>query len=89
MILVENTVNQLSSEELAREAIEVFKEDSDVIKKDIGELQQWIRETPHMRRTRDDEVFLRFFLRGCNYSVADSKTKLDLYFTARYDLCGA
>ena len=84
MLLVENSVNQVSSEELENDHIEVFQEDSDAIKRDIAELQQWLKETPHMRQTRDDEVFLRFFLRGCNYSVADTKSKLDLYFTARY-----
>jgi len=52
-------------------------------RKDIEELQNWIAETPHMKNVRSDVEFLKFFLRGCNYSVSKSKTKLDLFFTAR------
>ena len=35
------------------------------------------------QNVRHDDLFLRKFLRGCNYSIAKTKDKLDLYFTAR------
>ena len=35
------------------------------------------------QNVRQDDLFLRYFLRGCNYSLAKTKDKLDLYFTAR------
>ena len=83
MSLVSNNVNQLSDEELYNDSVNVFREDNDKIQEDVESLQRWIQDTGHMKTTRHDEVFLRFFLRGCNYSLEDTKTKLDLYFTAR------
>ena len=82
-MLVENHINVLSDEELEHDSREVFKEDTEKVGKDIEELRDWIRTTAHMTNVRQDEMFLRLFLRGCNYSLPDTKEKLDLYFTVR------
>ena len=82
-MLVENHINVLSDEELEHDSREVFKEDREKVGKDIEELRDWIRTTAHMTNVRQDEMFLRLFLRGCNYSLPDTKEKLDLYFTVR------
>ena len=83
-MLVECEINKVSEDELERDGIEVFEEDAEKLSKDLSEIKQWIESTPHMRKTRKDELFLRLFLRGCNYNVKDTKEKLDMYFTCRY-----
>jgi len=82
-MLVECEINKVSDDELERDGIEVFKEDAEKLSKDLSEIKQWIESTPHMRTTRKDDLFLRLFLRGCNYNVKDTKEKLDMYFTCR------
>ena len=82
-MLVENHINVRSDEELEHDSREVFKEDREKVGRDIEELRDWIRRTAHMTNVRQDELFLRLFLRGCNYSLTDTKEKLDLYFTVR------
>ena len=82
-MLVENHINVRSDEELEHDSREVFKEDRETLDRDIEELRDWIRRTAHMTNVRQDELFLRLFLRGCNYSLQDTKDKLDLYFTVR------
>ena len=83
IMLVENHINVLSDEELEQDSRDVFKEDKETVEKDVEELRDWIRRTAHMTNVRQDELFLRLFLRGCNYSLPDTKDKLDLYFTVR------
>ena len=80
---MENHINVLSDEELEQDSRDVFKEDKETVEKDVEELRDWIRRTAHMTNVRQDELFLRLFLRGCNYSLPDTKDKLDLYFTVR------
>ena len=82
-MLVENIINPAPREELENDTIEVFKEDKEKVQQQITDIKTWIHNTPHMKNARDDEEFLRFFLRGCNYDVDASKEKLDLFFTAR------
>ena len=82
-MLVENHINVRSDEELEEDGREIFKEDRDQIARDIEELRTWIRSTAHMANVRQDELFLKLFLRGCNYSLPETKEKLDLYFTVR------
>ena len=83
-MLIENEINKVSDAELEHDAREVFKEDEEKVNKDLSDIKSWIQQTAHMRNTRTDDVFLRLFLRGCNYSVKDTKEKLDMYFTVRY-----
>lgn len=83
MLLIVNNINVVSKEELENDGREVFKEDEEKVARDVDELKNWILSTDHMKNCRNDQLFLRLFLRGCNYNVADSKEKLDLYFTVR------
>ena len=83
-MLVENSINKVNDEELERDSIEVFKENVDEIKKIVTEIQEWIRNTAHMVNTRSDDLFIKLFLRGCNYDQKQTKEKLDMYFTVRY-----
>ena len=85
-MLVTNTVNVLADEELEKLAVEEFKEDPDKIAEDIASLQSWIKTQPHMSSVRQDAEFLRLFLRGCDYNIDTTKTKLDLFFTVRANL---
>ena len=82
-MLVENRINVLSDEALEHDSREVFKEDKEKVDRDVEEIKDWIRSTAHMTNVRQDDLFLRMFLRGCNYSLPDTKDKLDLYFTVR------
>ena len=84
MMLVENNINVVSRQELDDDALRVFGEDTGKIVEDIKNIQSWIEATPHMKNVRRDPEFLKFFLRGCNYSVASTKDKLDMFFTARW-----
>ena len=79
-----NTINLVAEEELAADSRTVFQEDEAAVARDLAELRTWISDTPHMRSTRTDELFLRLFLRGCNYNLKDTKEKLDMYFTVRW-----
>ena len=83
-MLVENNINVVSRQELDDDALRVFGEDTGKIVEDIKNIQSWIEATPHMKNVRRDPEFLKFFLRGCNYSVASTKDKLDMFFTARW-----
>ena len=80
---VTNHVNVVGDEELKSLGRELFKENNDQIKKDIDEIKDWIKITPHMQNARQDDEFLRMFLRGCNYDVAATEDKLDKFFTVR------
>ena len=82
-MVVKNTINAASDDKLQTIAREVFKEEPDQIERDIANIREWINTTPHMKNTRQDEQFLKMFLRGCNYNLAATKDKLDMYFTVR------
>jgi len=82
-MLVTNTINLVAEEQLAADSRAVFQEDEAAVARDLADLRTWISATPHMRTTRTDELFLRLFLRGCNYNLKDTKEKLDMYFTVR------
>lgn len=83
MLIVENHINVVGEEELDNDSREVFKEDKETIEANLTELRAWILSSPHLKNVRQDDLFLRYFLRGCNYSLANTKDRLDLYFTAR------
>jgi len=83
LALVENNVNAASNEELQTIAREVFKETPEKMAEDIEEMREFIKSTPHLKNVRKDDFFLQMFLRGCNYNLALSKEKLDMYFTVR------
>ena len=51
--------------------------------RDLADIKTWITDTAHMRNVRQDDSFLRLFLRGCNYNVKETKEKLDMYFSVR------
>ena len=78
-----NNINVVSDEELETIGIDLFKEDEEKIKSDIVDIKEWINTTPHMKNTRQDDQFLKMFLRGCNYNLATTKDKLDKFFTVR------
>jgi len=80
---VVNTVNVVDDEELKRAGRELFEEDNEKIESDILTIKQWLATAPHMQNTRHDEEFLRMFLRGCNYDVTATMSKLDKFFTVR------
>ena len=82
-MLVTNTINVLSEGELEQDAREVFGETAEGMARDLADIKTWIRSTAHMRNVRQDDSFLRLFLRGCNYNVKDTKEKLDMYFSVR------
>ena len=84
-MLVVNTINTVSAEELERDAREVFGETEEGMARDLADIKTWIRDTAHMRNVRQDDSFLRLFLRGCNYNVKETKEKLDMYFCVRFD----
>ena len=82
-MVVTNTINVVSEEELKRDAMEVFGETEEGMARDLADIKTWITDTAHMRNVRQDDSFLRLFLRGCNYNVKDTKEKLDMYFSVR------
>lgn len=82
-MLVSNTINVLSEEDLDRDAREVFGETEEGMARDLADIKTWITDTAHMRNVRQDDSFLRLFLRGCNYNVKETKEKLDMYFSVR------
>ena len=84
-MLVTNNINVVSAEELERDAREVFGETEERMTRDLSDIKTWIMDTAHMRNVRQDDSFLRLFLRGCNYNVKDTKEKLDMYFSVRLD----
>ena len=82
-MLVDNQINVVSQEELENDSRVVFNENDEQVSKDLSDIKHWISSTPHMVNTRTDDLFLKLFLRGCNYNVKDTKEKLDMYFTVR------
>jgi len=84
--LVTNTVNVLGDEELDIIAVEEYKEDPAKITEDVSSLQKWMKTQPHMSNARQDSEFLRLFLRGCDYNLDTTKTKLDLFNSVRANL---
>ena len=84
-MLVTNNINVVSEEELEGDAREVFGETEERMTRDLTEIKTWIMDTAHMRNVGQDDSFLRLFLRGCNYSVKETKEKLDMYFSVRLD----
>ena len=82
-MLVENQINVVSQEELENDSRVVFNENDEQVNKDLSDIKHWLQSTPHMANTRTDDLFLKLFLRGCNYNVKDTKEKLDMYFTVR------
>ena len=82
-MLVTNTINVVCEEELKRDAREVFGETEERMTRDLADIKTWINDTAHMRNVRQDDSFLRLFLRGCNYNVKETKEKLDMYFSVR------
>lgn len=83
IMLVDNQINAVSQEELENDSRVVFNENDEQVGKDLSDIKHWISSTPHMVNTRTDDLFLKLFLRGCNYNVKDTKEKLDMYFTVR------
>ena len=83
MLVVTNTINVVSAEELERDAREVFGETEEEMTRALTDIKTWITDTAHMRNVRQDDSFLRLFLRGCNYNVKETKEKLDMYFSVR------
>ena len=63
-MLVESEINAASDDELETFAREYFKEDSKEMTENISNIQNWINTTPHIKNIRQDEQFLRMFLRG-------------------------
>ena len=83
-MLVTNRINVVCAEELERDAREVFGETEEVMTQALADIKAWIHNTPYMMNVRQDDSFLRLFLRGCNHNVKETKEKLDMYFSVRF-----
>lgn len=77
--LVEYCINVVSDEELARVAKEDFEEDAEEIDKNVKILKGWINSSPHLRNIKQDEMYLKYFFRGCNYNLQKTKERLDFF----------
>ena len=58
-MLIENTVNVFSKDQIDQIAREEFNEDEDEISETVRALQKWISSCPHLVNCRQDEEFLR------------------------------
>ena len=85
-MVVTNTINVVSEEELKRGGMEVSGGTGEGMARDLADIKPWITDTAHMRNVRQDDSFLRLFLRGCNYNVKETKEKLDMYFCVRLNI---
>ena len=82
-MLVPATINSLGEAELARIAREELGEDEGEMEAAVAEIRGWIASCPHLASTRQDDLFLRVFYRGCDYNMETVRAKYDLFYTAR------
>merc|ERR1712080_147427 len=77
--LVKYSVNVLSQDELAKIAKEEFDEDAEEIHKNVKLIKVWINSTPHLRNIKQDEEYIKYFFRGCNYNLEKTKERLEFF----------
>lgn len=63
-------------------AREQLHEEPDKIQENLDMLKEWIKKSAHLK-SRTDDQFLVTFLRGCKYSLEQSKKKIDMFYTLR------
>jgi len=85
-MLVNFELNALTNKQLTDDAKEKYNEDEEKMKADVEAIKTWISKSPHLESIRQDEIFLRYFLRGCSHSLETTKKRLDMFFTVKSNL---
>ncbi|RXG56547.1 Alpha-tocopherol transfer protein-like [Armadillidium vulgare] len=70
------------SPDLLKIAKEELHEDPERRQKDIEYIREWLQKQPHITARTDDWTILRF-LRGCKFSLENTKKKLDMFYTCK------
>ncbi|RXG54537.1 Alpha-tocopherol transfer protein-like [Armadillidium vulgare] len=68
--------------ELLKIAKEELHEDPERRQKDIEYIREWLQKQPHITARTDDWTILRY-LRGCKFSLENTKKKLDMFYTCK------
>ena len=85
-MLVKHTLNAETEEKLLEAARTKYKADEGQIMHDVKDIKEWIKKNPHLENIRQDDIFLRYFLHGCGYSLEKTKKRLDLFFSVKTTL---
>ncbi|KAL7647540.1 UNVERIFIED_CONTAM: hypothetical protein RMT77_001140 [Armadillidium vulgare] len=70
------------SPELLKIAKEELHEDPERRQNDIEYIREWLQKQPHITARTDDWTILRY-LRGCKFSLENTKKKLDIFYTCK------
>ncbi|KAL7647539.1 UNVERIFIED_CONTAM: hypothetical protein RMT77_001139 [Armadillidium vulgare] len=70
------------SPELLKIAKEELHEDPERRQNDIEYIREWLQKQPHITARTDDLTILRY-LRGCKFSLENTKKKLDMFYTCK------
>jgi len=85
-ILANENINKWSDDELVEAAKKDLGEDPVRVAQDLEIIKTWISKSPHLHSIKQDDEFLKMFLRGCKFSLEKTKEKLDFFFTVRGNL---
>jgi len=85
-ILANENNNKWSDEDLMEAAKKDLGEDPVRVAQDLEIIKTWIKKSPHLHSIKQDDEFLKMFLRGCKFSLEKTKEKLDFFFTVRGNL---
>jgi len=85
-ILANESNNKWSDEDLMEAAKKDLGEDPVRVAQDLEIIKTWIKKSPHLHSIKQDDEFLKMFLRGCKFSLEKTKEKLDFFFTVRGNL---
>jgi len=85
-ILANESNNKWSDEDLMEAAKKDLGEDPVRVAQDLEIIKTWIKKSPHLHSIKQDDEFLKMFLRGCKFSLEKTKEKLDFFFTVRSNL---
>jgi len=85
-ILANESINKWSDEDLMEAAKKDLGEDPVRVAQDLEIIKNWISKSPHLHSIKQDDEFLKMFLRGCKFSLEKTKEKLDFFFTVRGNL---
>jgi len=85
-ILANERNNKWSDEDLMEAAKKDLGEDPVRVAQDLEIIKTWIKKSPHLHSIKQDDEFLKMFLRGCKFSLEKTKEKLDFFFTVRGNL---
>ena len=73
-------LNALTEEDLRRAAEEEFgTRATALLPSSIQSIRDWLSKSPHLSSIRQDDVIIKFFLRGCKYSIERCKEKMDMF----------